>query len=107
MIKKFTKRGRIMELNRVYQYDCCVGMKLCEDNSCDIIIANPPYNIGKDFGNNKDNMLLQDYLKWTGKWLIEVMRVIKPTGTIYIYEFSEILARISCLFDIDKQRWLI
>lgn len=96
-----------MELNRIYQYDCCVGMKLCEDNSCDIIIADPPYNIGKDFGNNKDNILLQDYLKWTEKWLNEAMRVIKPTGTIYIYGFSEILARISCLIDIDKQRWLI
>lgn len=96
-----------MKLNRVYQYDCCVGMKLCEDNSCDIIIADPPYNIGKDFGNNKDSMLLQDYLKWTEKWLNEAMRVIKPTGTIYIYGFSEILARISCLIDIDKQRWLI
>ncbi len=96
-----------MELNRIYREDCCLGMRGISDNSVDIIIADPPYNIGKDFGNNKDNMPLQDYLDWTQQWLNEAMRVIKPTGTIYIYGFSEILARISCLIDIDKQRWLI
>ncbi|MDR3196085.1 MAG: site-specific DNA-methyltransferase [Endomicrobium sp.] len=82
-------------------------MSRIDDNSVDIIIADPPYNIGKDFGNNKDNMLLQDYLKWTECWLNEARRIIKPMGTIYIYGFSETLARISCLIDIDKQKWLI
>ncbi|MDR1721193.1 MAG: site-specific DNA-methyltransferase [Endomicrobium sp.] len=73
----------------------------------DIIITDPPYNIGKDFGNNKDKLSLRDYLSWTKQWFNECLQVVKPSGTIYIYGFSEILARISCLIDINKQRWLI
>jgi site-specific DNA-methyltransferase (adenine-specific) len=84
-----------------------MGMKELDDNSADIVIIDPPYNIGKDFGNNKDNMSLKDYLYWTKQWFEESLRIVKPSGTIYIYGFSEILARISCLIDIDKQRWLI
>jgi site-specific DNA-methyltransferase (adenine-specific) len=82
-------------------------MQKIDNNSVDIIIADPPYNIGKDFGNNKDNLSLNDYLLWTKKWLAECFRIIKPAGTIYIYGFSEILAHISCLIDIDKQKWLV
>ena len=35
--------------------DCITGMKKLKDESVDIIICDPPYNIGKDFGNNSDN----------------------------------------------------
>ena len=87
--------------------DCICGMKKLSDNSADIIVADPPYNIGKDFGNNKDKMPLSEYLSWTNEWLQQAFRVLKPSGTLYIYGFSEILARISALVDIDKQRWII
>ena len=96
-----------MQINKIYDQDCVVGMKQLESDSVDIIIADPPYNIGKDFGNNKDNKALPDYLKWCNEWILEAFRVLKPTGTMYIYGFSEILARISNLIDIDHQRWLI
>ena len=82
-------------------------MKKIKDNTVDIIIADPPYNIGKDFGNNNDSMSLSDYKLWSQKWIKEALRILKPTGTMYIYGFSEILAHISTNIDIDKQRWLI
>ena len=43
--------------------------KINEKYKFDVIIIDPPYNIGKDFGNNKDLMELQDYIKWSKKWL--------------------------------------
>lgn len=96
-----------MEWNNIYCEDCIAGMKKIKDNVADIIIADPPYNIGKNFGNNNDNMLLSDYKLWSQKWINEALRILKPTGTMYIYGFSEILAHISTNIDIDKQRWLI
>lgn len=35
----------------------------------DVIIADPPYNIGKDFGNNNDSMQINEYIKWSKQWI--------------------------------------
>ena len=93
--------------NKIYNKDCIEGMKEIPSNSTDIIIADPPYNIGKDFGINKDNLPLQNYLSWSELLLKEAFRILKNSGTLYIYGFSEILAHISTKIDIDKQHWLV
>ena len=92
-------------LNKIHHIDILKGLKKLEDHSVDIIIADPPYNIGKDFGVTirKD---LKEYLKWSEKWIQEATRVLKPTGTMYIYGFSEILAHLSVRIPLQK-RWLI
>jgi len=96
----------MIELNKIYNRDCLEGLKLLEDNSAQIVIADPPYNIGKDFGNNGDRREIEDYLKWCDEWIKECIRVMKPNGTMFIYGFSEILAHISVRVPLHK-RWLI
>jgi site-specific DNA-methyltransferase (adenine-specific) len=79
-----------------------------EDNSAQIVIADPPYNIGKDFGNNSDKQPMEEYLQWTEKWIKECLRVLKPNGTMFIYGFSEILALILARIPYNIQRrWII
>jgi site-specific DNA-methyltransferase (adenine-specific) len=92
--------------NKFHLIDVVDGLKKLEDNSADIIISDPPYNIGKDFGLCKDKMELNSYLSWCDEWISECTRILKPTGSLYIYGFSEILAHISVRIDLDK-RWLI
>lgn len=92
--------------NVIFNQDCLVGIKNLSDNSIDIIIADPPYNIGKDFGNASDKQKHTDYIEWVKLWLIECQRVLKPTGTMFIYGFDEILAHISVLLPISKHHWL-
>jgi len=96
----------MLELNKIYKIDVLEGLKELSDESCDVIINDPPYNIGKDFGNNHDKRELPDYLKWCKKWISECIRVLKPHGTMFIYGFSEILAYVSVEIPLDK-RWLI
>ena len=95
-----------LEMNTIYNEDCIVGMKKIRPASVDIIICDPPYNIGKDFGNNSDKQQMDDYLLWCDSWISECVRILKPQGTLYIYGFSEILAfirtRITC-----NVRWLV
>ncbi|MCL1888971.1 MAG: site-specific DNA-methyltransferase [Desulfovibrionaceae bacterium] len=93
--------------NNIHLCDCAIGIKDLQDSSMDIIIADPPYNIGKDFGNDSDKRNLEDYIEWVKLWLFECERVLKPTGTMFIYGFDEILAHISVLLPIEKQRWLV
>ena len=94
------------DLNKFHLIDVVEGLKKLQDNSVDIVICDPPYNIGKDFGQCKDNLELSKYLLWCDEWFNECVRILKPTGSIYIYGFSEILAHLSVRIDLPK-RWLI
>jgi site-specific DNA-methyltransferase (adenine-specific) len=103
---KIIKMESEMELNKIHNEDCVQGMKKMKDESADIIICDPPYNIGKDFGNDSDKQTMEDYLIWCDTWIAECLRILKPKGTLYIYGYSETLAfirtRVTC-----NVRWLI
>ena len=90
----------------IREEDCIQGMKTMADESVDIIICDPPYNIGKDFGNNSDKQTMDNYLQWCEEWITECERILKPTGTLYIYGFSETLAFLRVRVTIQV-RWLI
>src|SRR3989344_8212921 len=106
-MKVIKKSGeKTMELNRIYLLDVLDGLKKLKSNSAQIIIADPPYNIGKDFGNNKDNLDFEQYIRWCDNWIGECVRILKPNGTMFIYGFSEILAYIFTRVPAHK-RWLV
>ena len=73
----------------------------------DVVIADPPYNIGKDFGNNRDDMPIGEYVKWCRQWLAQCFRLLAPNGLVYLYGFPEMLARIAVEYPLDEQRWLV
>jgi len=100
------KRDAKLPLNKIILGDAVKGLKRLPSDSCDIIIIDPPYNIGKDFGNNGDKRELSEYVEWSKGWINEAIRIMKPTGTMFIYGFSEILAHLSVEIPINK-RWLI
>ncbi|MED1874853.1 DNA-methyltransferase [Brevibacillus borstelensis] len=85
-----------LELNRIYQLDVNDGMKLIPDNSISLILADPPYNIGKKGryleANNKkfrtvkeDWDTIDDFESFTYSWLEESYRVLKPGGSLLTY----------------------
>lgn len=65
--------------------DCLTELKPINDNSVDLIIADPPYNIGKDYGNKSDKQDFDSYLNFTKSWLTECKRIMKESGTIYVF----------------------
>jgi DNA modification methylase len=67
------------------QGDCLVAMKTLKDESVDLIVTDPPYNLNKNYGNESDNRTHDEYLSFTRKWLQEAKRVLKPNGTIYVF----------------------
>lgn len=79
-----------------------------DKKSAQIIIADPPYNIGKDFGNNSTNMGMKKYLKWCKGWIDESLELLMDNGTMFIYGFSEILAHIlTILPEKTNCRWVV
>ena len=72
-------------------------LKTLETESIDLIVADPPYNLGKDYGNNHDLKGFEEYILFTREWLSEAKRVLKPEGSIYVFMGVRF---ISYLYDI-------
>lgn len=60
-------------------------LKNYKSESVDLIIADPPYNLGKNYGNQSDNQEFDDYINFSKCWIREACRILKKTGTIYIF----------------------
>lgn len=59
--------------------------KEIQDNSIDLIFADPPYNIGKNFNGTKDKWKSdEDYLEWSYKWLDLCIKKLKSKGGFYV-----------------------
>ena len=67
------------------------------EKSVDLIFADPPYNIGKDFGNNKDSWSsVREYISWCKKWIDECFRVLKDEGTFYFMTATQHMPYLDC-----------
>jgi len=70
---------------KVFIGDCINILKDIDTESVDLIVTDPPYNLSKDYGNNEDNLNHNEYLSFSREWLTEAKRVLKESGTIYIF----------------------
>jgi len=72
------------ELNKIYNEDCLVGMKDIPDKSIHCIITSPPYNVGLDYDEYKDNKPYEDYLHWMKEIFSESYRVLTDDGRMCV-----------------------
>jgi len=70
----------MINTNEIYNKDCIEGLLSLDNDSIDLCITSPPYNIGMDYGEgpNKDLLPWKDYFLWCEKWIKEIFRVLKP-----------------------------
>lgn len=87
--------------------DCVTWLNSLEPASIDLIFADPPYNIKKAEWDSFESQ--EHYIEWSMQWLRPAARALKPSGSLYICGFSEILADLkhpaSRLF--QKCKWLV
>ena len=62
-------------------------MRGMDDGSVDLIYADPPFNTGKDWGQFDDRWEggMKGYLKFMEPRLVEMHRLLKDTGSIYLH----------------------
>lgn len=65
--------------------DCVEELRKLPDASAQLIIADPPYNLGPAFGIEKEYVRSHDWLPWVRDWLSECVRVLAPGGSIFVY----------------------
>ncbi|BAT54374.1 type II DNA modification methyltransferase [Nostoc sp. NIES-3756] len=69
--------------------DALENLKCLESESIDLIFADPPYNIGKDFDGLVEKWSQEEFLNWTYQWIDECHRILKPNGTFYLMNSTE------------------
>ena len=97
-------------INTILHRDCIEGMKELPDGCVDIIIADPPYNLGKDFGHWKEKERKHQWLPWSQKWLKESDRLLRQGGSIFVYGIHHHLCWLQCyLYELglDYRRQII
>lgn len=72
-------------LNKIFNEDILSGIDRIPNNSIDLVVADPPYSLGKDYGNDSDKLDPKHYLEWSKKWIDAVIPKIKNAGSFYIF----------------------
>ncbi|CAN5276874.1 site-specific DNA-methyltransferase [soil metagenome] len=72
-------------LNRIFNEDALDGLARIPDASVDLILADPPYSLGKDYGNDSDKLDTDAYLAWMEKWVDLALPKLKSSGSLYIF----------------------
>jgi site-specific DNA-methyltransferase (adenine-specific) len=95
-------------INKIHQGDCLDLLKQLPDNSVDMTFADPPFNLKKGYKSYKDNLALQKYLDWCETWILEMVRVTKPTGSIYLHNIPKWLTYYADFLNkvADFKHWI-
>lgn len=77
-------------LGELFQGDCIDLMSDLEDNSIDLIFADPPFNLNKLYPSDiNDNLKEHEYIRWSEEWLNQCVRILKPGGSLFVWNIPK------------------
>ena len=75
--------------NQIHHGDCLKLFQNIPDDSVDMTFADPPFNLKKKYTTYQDSLEFQQYIKWCEQWITEMVRVTKPTGSIFVHNIPK------------------
>jgi len=72
-------------LNEVHEGDCIELLRSLPDRCAQLVIADPPYNLGPKFGVTAEWVNDPAWLAWCGEWLSECQRILTDDGNLFVY----------------------
>jgi len=80
------------EQHKIIHGDALEALKTLPDNSVDLIFADPPYNIGKNFNGHIEKWKTEEaYLEWCYEWLDLCIQKLKPNGSFYVMTATQFM----------------
>src|SRR5688500_14467073 len=95
----------------LFNDDCLRVLKSLDSQSIDVIVTSPPYNLGIEYNQYRDDRPLPEYLSWVREWLTELRRVLATNGSLFLNVGSrpkdparpfEVLAEARNLFELQN-----
>ena len=74
----------MLETGKIINGNCIDEMSKFPENSVDLVVTSPPYNVGIDYDVHNDTMTMEEYWDFTKQWLTESFRVLKIDGRIAV-----------------------
>ena len=71
--------------NRIFNEDALEGIARIPDGVLDLVVTDPPYCLGKDYGNDSDKLDPEAYLEWSKLWIDAVVPKLKRNGCLYVF----------------------
>lgn len=81
-----------LPVDQIVEGDCITTMASWPEKSIDLIFSDPPYNIGYQYDQYKDDREYDDYVKWTQDWIDQCVRLLSPRGSFYVLIGDEFAA---------------
>jgi site-specific DNA-methyltransferase (adenine-specific) len=100
-------------VNKIYNKDCIIGMKTIPDETIDLVVTDPPFAINfkakkANYNRTASRVLsgyneinVEDYYKFTNNWMLQVKRVLKKSGSMYVFSGWNNLKDILTALDVN------
>lgn len=112
----FIKQGALVQpcysssLGSLFSGDCMDVLTCIRSGVVDTVFADPPFNLGKEYGKSfNDEISETAYLSWCKNWLRECVRVLKPGGSLFVYNLPKwniLLGAYLCDLDLQFRHWI-
>lgn len=80
----------------LFQGNCLSLLNQISTDSVDLVFADPPFNLGKKYDSNafSDALETEKYRSWCQTWLSEMVRVLRPGGSLFLYHWPKWLIEL-------------
>ncbi|MGI0141247.1 MAG: DNA-methyltransferase [Candidatus Micrarchaeales archaeon] len=82
--------------NQIILGDSISLMRKMSENCVDMVFIDPPYNLRKKYSNYKDELTEKEYIAWCNEWLSECIRILKPSGSLFVINIPKWLIHHAC-----------
>lgn len=94
----------------LYNCDCLQLIRAIRDDHVDCVFADPPFNLGKDYGDLKVDDLREKkaYLDWSFAWLEQCCRILRPGGALFVYIIPHWAYHFACFLEqhLTFRHWI-
>jgi len=78
----------VTEFGALFAGDCLDVLPAIKAEAVNTVFADPPFNLGKEYGKGTNDQR-PDYLEWCRQWLAECVRVLRPGGSLFVYNLPK------------------
>ncbi|NIA07140.1 MAG: site-specific DNA-methyltransferase [Actinobacteria bacterium] len=99
-----------LPLDKIMAGDCLKILAGLPDSCADLIVADPPYNIGYKYDRYNDSQKHEDYCAWSGQWMRACQRVLADTGSMYVAIGDDYAAELRIIgreIGLTLRNWLV